>query len=76
MKDTDFIKAMTVPESEAWNFFVLIVGNFRLPNYNIERQIMLINFQTLGANMSIKLYYIRNHLDKIPDNLGNHSEEQ
>ncbi|GBP60164.1 hypothetical protein EVAR_41854_1 [Eumeta japonica] len=26
--------------------------------------------------MSIKLHYLRNHLDKFPDNLGNYSEEQ
>ncbi|GBP46405.1 hypothetical protein EVAR_36387_1 [Eumeta japonica] len=80
MKDTDFIKVMTVPESDAWKSFVLVVenflGNHKAPNYEEIVQNMLTNFQTLGANMSIKLHYLRNHLDKFPDNLGNYSEEQ
>ncbi|GBP60738.1 hypothetical protein EVAR_47476_1 [Eumeta japonica] len=80
MKDTDFIKVMTVPESDAWKSFVLVVENFlrnhKAPNYEEIVQNMLTNFQTLGANMSIKLHYLRNHLDKFPDNLGNYSEEQ
>ncbi|GBP74960.1 hypothetical protein EVAR_60887_1 [Eumeta japonica] len=80
MKDTDFIKVMTVSESDAWKSFVLVVenflGNHKAPNYEEIVQNMLTNFQTLGANMSIKLHYLRNHLDKFPDNLGNYSEEQ
>ncbi|GBP21209.1 hypothetical protein EVAR_84332_1 [Eumeta japonica] len=80
MKDTDFIKVMTVPESDAWESFVLVVENFlgnqKAPNYEEIVQNMLTNFQTLGANMSIKLHYLHNHLDKFPDNLGNYSEEQ
>ena len=71
---------MTVPESEAWESFVSVVenflGNHKAPNYEEIVQNMLTNFQTLGANMSIKLHYLRNHLDKFPDNLGNYSEEQ
>ncbi|GBP42315.1 Organic cation transporter protein [Eumeta japonica] len=51
-------------------------GNHKAPNYEEIVQNMLTNFQTLGANMSIKLHYLRNHLDKFPDNLGNYSEEQ
>ncbi|GBP37671.1 hypothetical protein EVAR_23719_1 [Eumeta japonica] len=80
MKVTDFIKVMTVPESDAWKSFVLVVenflGNHEALNYEEIVQNMLTNFQTLGANMSIKLHYLRNHLDKFPDNLGNYSEEQ
>ncbi|GBP56938.1 hypothetical protein EVAR_33995_1 [Eumeta japonica] len=34
------------------------------------------NARKLGVNMSIKLHYLRNHLDKFPDNSGNYSEEQ
>lgn len=37
---------------------------------------MLTNFQTLGASISIKLDYLRIHLDKFEDNLRNYSEEQ
>ncbi|GBP53039.1 hypothetical protein EVAR_43324_1 [Eumeta japonica] len=37
---------------------------------------LLIHFQQLGCSMSIKLHYLRSHLDCFPDNLGDLSEEQ
>ncbi|GBP16861.1 hypothetical protein EVAR_13241_1 [Eumeta japonica] len=36
MKDTDFIKVMTVPESDAWKSFVLVVENFLGGQSSIE----------------------------------------
>ncbi|CAH1107779.1 unnamed protein product [Psylliodes chrysocephalus] len=51
IKDTDFIKVMTVPESKAWKSFMLVVenflGNHKIPNYEKNIQNMLTNFQTL-----------------------------
>ena len=38
--------------------------------------VMLQNFQALGARMSNKLYYLFSHLDYFPENLGDVSEEQ
>lgn len=56
MKDTDFIKVMTVSENKAWKSFVLVVenflGNHEAPNYEEIVQNVLTNFQTLGANIS------------------------
>ncbi|XP_076374180.1 uncharacterized protein LOC143258678 isoform X1 [Tachypleus tridentatus] len=37
---------------------------------------MLLVFRDLGCNMSIKLHFLNNHLDKFPDNLGAVSDEQ
>jgi len=37
---------------------------------------MLTNFQTLWARMSIKLHHLVNHLGRLPDNLGEVSDEQ
>lgn len=80
MKDTNFVKVMTVPESMAWESFVVVIenflGNHKTSNYEEVVQNMMANFHTLGANMSIKLHYLYNHLDKFPDNLGDYSEEQ
>lgn len=80
MKDANFIKVMTVPESEAWKGFVLVVenflGNYKAPNYKEIVQNMLTSFKILGANMSIKLHFLHSHLDRFPDNLGNYSDEQ
>ena len=71
MKGTDFIKVMTVLEIEAWKSFVLMVenvqGNHKIPNYEEIVNNMQTNFQTLEANMSIKLDYIRIHLDTFSD---------
>ena len=38
--------------------------------------VMLQNFQALGAKMSIKRYYLFSHQDYFPENLGNVNEEQ
>lgn len=45
------------------------LGNHKAPNYKGIVQNILTNFRTLEANMSIKLHYLRNHLDKFPDKL-------
>ena len=37
---------------------------------------MLQSFHDLGANMSIKVHYLFNHLDRFPENLGDVSDEQ
>lgn len=80
MKDKDFIKVMNVSKSEAWKSFMLVVENFLRnhegQNYEEIVQNMEIVFQTLEANMSTKLHYLRKHLDKFPDDLGNYIEDQ
>ena len=38
--------------------------------------VMLQNFQALGARMSIKLHYLFSHLDYFPETLGDVREEQ
>jgi len=79
MKDPAFVSHMTVVEYAAWWSYVSVVkelGKKRADCYqNIVKQ-MLMNFQTLGARMSIKLHYLFCHLGRFPDNLGEVSEEQ
>ena len=38
--------------------------------------VLLQNFQALGARISIKLQYLFGHLDYFPENLGDVCEEQ
>ena len=38
--------------------------------------VLLQNFQALGARMSIKLHYLFSHLDYFSENPGDVSEEQ
>lgn len=60
--------------------FVIVVknflGNHKAENYPKLVPDLLLNFQNLGATMSIKVHYFHNHLDKFPENLGNMCEEQ
>lgn len=80
MKDNDFIRSMNNLEAAAWTSFVAVVKNFlgnqKAENYEELVQNLLINFKNLGCNMSIKVHYLDNHLDKFPENLGAYSEEQ
>ena len=34
------------------------------------------SFKALGAHMSVKMHFLRSHLDYFPDNCGDYSEEQ
>jgi len=37
---------------------------------------LVASYHMLGCNMSIKLHYLKSHLDKFPGNLGDVSEKQ
>ena len=80
MQDQTFTARMTVVERAAWCSYVSVIreflGNTKSSNYRILVDVMLQNFQALGARMSIKLHYLFSHLDYFPGNLGDVSEEQ
>ena len=52
-----------------------LVGNRRAANFEEVVQNMLDAFQRLGANMSIKVHFLHNHLDRFPANCGDVSDE-
>ena len=70
---------MTAVESTVWCSYVTVVrefqGNTKASNYQNLVDLMLRNFQALGARMSVKLHYLFSHLD-FPENLGDEGEEQ
>ena len=80
MKDEDFVLHMNAVESAAWCSYISVVkeflGNNKADNYQELVEMMLTNFQALGARMSIKVHYLFSHLDRFPENLGDVSEEQ
>ena len=71
---------MTAVESAAWCSYVSVarefLGNTKASNYQHLVDLMLRNFQGLGARMSIKLHYLFSHLNYFSENLGDVSEEQ
>ena len=66
-------------ELAGWLHFVEVVqsflGNCKADNYKDIVQKLLDNFQALGINMSIKVHFLHSHLNRIPENLSDVSEE-
>ena len=80
IQDQAFTSHMAALESAAWCSYVSVVreflGNTKTSNYQHLVDLMLKNFQSLGARMSIKLHYLFSHLDYFLANLGDVKEEQ
>ena len=69
MKDHNFITSINELESKTWRSFVAVTKNFldnkRLDDYVSLVQNMLDNYCDIGANISIKVHFLDNHLDKF-----------
>ena len=52
------------------------LGNKKPHNYKELVAELLSIFQDVGCNMSIKIHYLKSHLDSFPENLGSVSDEQ
>ena len=80
MQDQIFAACMTVAERAAWCSYVSVIREFlsntKASNYRNLVDMMLQNFQALGARMSIKLHYLFSHLDYFPENLCDVGEKQ
>ena len=67
-------------EADAWRGFVGVVQNFlgnrRAANFEEVVQNILDAYQRLEANMSIKVHFLHNHLDRFSANCGDVSDEQ
>lgn len=71
---------MTNKEKSAWIEVAWVVQNFlgnkNSPEYIQHIEQLMLHFQRLGCNMSIKMHFLFSHLDHFPENLGDLSEEQ
>ena len=80
IKDTEFENSMNEIELEAWQAFVQVkrnfLGNEKAENYEALVSNMLIAYQKLGCNMSIKMHYLFSHTSRFPANQGSMSDEQ
>ena len=70
---------MTEVEKREWNVFVAVVkgflGNTKAGSYKDLLETLLDNFRVLGCNTSIKVHFLKNHLNQFPANLGDVSDE-
>lgn len=66
-----FQRALRALRCLVHNFF----GNRKHPNYKQMVQEFITSYHEIGANMTVKLHFLHNHLDEFPDNLGHFSEQ-
>ena len=75
-----FDDALNAAELSAWRSLKSVITNFLGNNWNAEYEKevekLLKNFQKLGARMSVKMHFLRSHLDYFPQNCGDLSEKQ
>ena len=71
---------MTEVKKRAWDAFVVVVkgflGNTKAANYKDLVETLLDSFHALAfGNMSIKVHFLKSHLNEFPANLGDVSDE-
>ena len=75
-----FDEPLTEAELSIWQSLKSVHTNFlgNCQSVEDEKEIeeLLKSLRQLGARMSIKLYFLRSHLDYFPKNCGDLSEEQ
>ena len=80
VRDEKFIEKMNDKERNAWMSFVAVMQNFlgnkKSSGYEVLVENLLSAYQQLGCNMSVKLHFLKSHLDRFPENLGKVSDEQ
>lgn len=70
----EFNNLLTDDQRKAWKSFGDVatgfLGNFKDPNYKKIIDDMLQNYEKIGANLSLKMPFLKSHKDFFPDNLG------
>ena len=78
--DSSFDASMNDIELAAWVAFKNVCAGF-LGKHKDMNYVQLIGrlletYQTMGCNMSLKLHFLKSHLELFPENLGEVSDEQ
>ena len=66
------LSAWLALKSDIINF----LGDHKISEYQKMVDELMENFRKLGAHMSVKMQFLRFHLDYFPENCGNFSEKQ
>jgi len=79
IKDEYFDKLLQGDEEEASDSFKFVVkgflGNRRAQDYEELVNNLLLSYQTLGCNMSLKIHFLHSYLDFFPEKCGAVSDE-
>ena len=80
IKDQNFITSMNELESKTWRSFTAVPKNFLSNKWSDDYvslvQNMLDNYCDSGVNMSIKVHFLKSHLDRFSENCSDISDEQ
>ena len=80
IKNTSFDNALNPAELSVWlslkSVIVNFLGNHRSSQYWKVVDELMENFRQIGARMSVKMHFLRSHLDYFPENCGDFREEQ
>jgi len=79
MQDKQFDEGLNETERNAWLKIKWIckdfLGNHKAANYQDIAQDLLTSYKAMGCNMSLKIHFLKSHLDFFPENLGEVSDE-
>lgn len=79
LKDEPFHDTLTDQQRDALDALKAIVenflGNYRAPNYVDLVNDFLTKFEKIEANMSLKMHFLKNHLNEFVNNLGVYSDQ-
>lgn len=79
LNDREFFLVLSAEHKAALTALKNVVegflGNRKDPNYRNLVETLIENYRLIGANMSLKLHFLRNHLDEFVENLGDYSEQ-
>lgn len=79
LKDADFYETLTDQHREALTALKDVVeqflGNVKAPNYVDLVKTFLNKFEAIGALMSLKMHFLKNHLNEFEENLGAYSDQ-
>jgi hypothetical protein len=80
MQDLDFNCILSDTENAAWNALKSMcnkfLGNHKAENYREIVSELLKCFQAMKCNMPLKLHFLDSHLNFLPQNLGEVSDER
>ena len=80
IKNTSFDNALNPAELSVWlslkSVIVNFLGNHRSSQYWKVVDELMENFRQIGAHMSVRMHFLRSHLDYFPENCGDFREEK
>ena len=78
-KSKNFSSSMTEVQQRAWNAFVVVVKGFlrntKTANYKDLVETLLDSFHVLGCSITIKVHFLKSHLNEFAANPGEVSDE-